>query len=31
VPTLLAIAGKLRYAPDLNDRSTWFAAEDVLG
>lgn len=30
VPTLLAIAEQLRFAPDLDDRSTWFAAEDIL-
>jgi hypothetical protein len=31
LPTLLAIAEQLRYAPDLEDRSTWFPAQDVFG
>lgn len=31
VPTLLSIADQLHYAPDLADRSTWFAAETVFG
>jgi len=31
VPTLLAIAGALRFPADLSDRSDWFAAEDVFG
>lgn len=31
VPTLLAIAGALRFPADLDDRSTWFPAEDVFG
>ncbi len=31
ISTLLSIAERLDYATDLADRSTWFAAEDVLG
>ena len=30
IPVLLEIAGKLRLAPDLGDRSTWFEAHRVL-
>lgn len=31
VPVLLAVAEALRFPADLDDRSTWFAAEDVFG
>ena len=31
VPTLLAVAEALRFPADLDDRSTWFPAEDVFG
>lgn len=31
IPTLLALAGALTYAADLDDRSTWFAADQVFG
>ncbi len=31
IPTLLDLAGALTYAADLDDQSTWFAAEEVFG
>ena len=31
VPVLLAVAEALRFPADLDDRSSWFAAEDVFG
>ena len=31
VPTLLAVASALTFAPDLGDRTTWFTADHVLG
>jgi hypothetical protein len=31
IPTLVRIAEGLRFAADLDDRSTWFRAESVFG
>ena len=31
IPTLIRIGEGLRFAEDLDDRSTWFAAERVFG